>query len=113
MTRCATRPGPKGHRIAGQPVHRDTDASAVLPLPSGGLDTRGWFGVAAFALPGLLPRQTADLVGYAFFLSAGSVRVDGFPVRVVVREAAPWDACTVHVEDRVRQATQIVVGRSD
>ncbi|GLX38210.1 hypothetical protein Sros01_42830 [Streptomyces roseochromogenus] len=34
-------------------------------------------------------------------------------MRVVVREAAPRNTLPVHVEDRVRQASEVVVGRSD
>lgn len=72
-------------------------------------DAGGWFVVPAFLPADLAAEEAVELVEYAFFLPASEVSVDGVPVGVVVRQIAPGDPGAVHIEDRVQQASQVVI----
>lgn len=74
-------------------------------------DTGGRILLPAFLAPDLAPQQAVELVKDILFLPAGEVCADGVPVRVVVREIAPGNPGPVHLEHRVQQTAQVMVGR--
>ncbi len=92
------------------------DALAGGVGAGGGLDTLGvnhtgrWLGVPAFLLPQELPEQAAHLGEHALVCPCGEVAVDRVPVWEVVREVAPLESGVVHVQDRVHDVAQVVLG---
>lgn len=59
-----------------------------------------------------LPEQAVELGEHALVGPFGEVAVDGVPVWEVVREVPPLDPGAVHVQDRVLDVAQVVLGRS-
>lgn len=83
----------------------------------GGLDAlgvqhaRAWFGVPACGLADQSAEQAVELVECAVLLPGGEVSIDGFPRREVVGKVAPGDPGPVHIQDRVHDPAQVVLGR--
>lgn len=59
----------------------------------------------------LRSEQAVELSEHALVGPFGEVAVGGVPVREVVREVPPLDPGAVHVQDRVHDVAQVVLGR--
>ncbi len=70
------------------------------------------FGLPSFLLPQELAEQAIELGEHTFLLPPGEVAVDRVPVREVMREVAPLKPGAVHVQNRVHDVAQVVLGRS-
>ena len=66
---------------------------------------------AALLLSHQLPQQAVELGKDAVGLPLGEVAVDRVPVREVMRQVAPLHPGPVHVQDRVHDLAQVVLGR--
>lgn len=95
---------------------------ASMPWPhggdaGGGLDALGVnhtgrrLGIPPLLLPQELPEQAAQLCEHALVRPLGEVAVDRVPVWKIVREVTPLNAGPVHVQDRVHDVAQVVLGR--